>query len=411
MPEINPSMITVGEGYISFRLTANVLNIRIFFTADIYTFRTLTMNEHGTLLNNTRAEIIGRQIIEDDDSNSILTGSIEGQDTVFSGWAVFRNNNLIYLDAVLRQEFNIIVQPDGSISNIKFTAEFIDRFKNDNEIILVAVFAQAMRLNLTVSDNAPTGTNDFDIFVNRADTAYDRGLGMEFEFGTHIRIVPRPDKVRAGEGLLPFYRFASYTSTESYEYDATTGELEIVMNRTHNLTINFVSEVFVGKITPPESARGTLVIEVDGVEQTGETFNFAIGSTIRISFTADQWYDLNTMSLSQTQGGRAINADSGTLTINVTTEWLATWVNNKNEFEVELNVETKISQLVPIGAGGIGIALLIIVIALLLTLKSIKKKRADYALAKERHAKGMARLNQNVVRDLLKESDSEGGAK
>jgi uncharacterized membrane protein (DUF106 family) len=95
----------------------------------------------------------------------------------------------------------------------------------------------------------------------------------------------------------------------------------------------------------------------------------------------------------------------------VTVEWLEKavaegWITitgNTGAFSPDIDVAAPISPLVIGGGVVIVIIVIAVIIGIIVAVISIRKKKADYKLALEKHKTGMARLKQNIASDLLKD--------
>jgi hypothetical protein len=259
--------------------------------------------------------------------------------------------------------------------------------------VFVAVFEERKVLMISISDSADISPNDFDLFIDSVKQTDGKMEEIELPYGTRVKIVPKAAK---------YYIYNGYSGTISGTVYDNTDIIEFDLQGATSLTLEFVSEVFTLNLTPDvASANGELIYE--------ENLVFAIGDTIVIRFNVGTGYDLSSMKLNgvdltgYTSGNMVYR--NGTLTINVTAAWLDIWedaIGAENTFSMSIAVTTAISTIVIIGAGAIGAVAIGAIIAIALAMVSIKRKKKDYALAKEMHKKGMQRLNQNVVSDLLK---------
>ena len=115
-------------------------------------------------------------------------------------------------------------------------------------------------------------------------------------------------------------------------------------------------------------------------------------------------YPLNVNSLPKDNGMTYAN---GVLTIRVSSEWLD-WADDNGwftsgAFKPDVRVETSTDPMYMIILGGIGVLVVASALAIILAMISIKKKKADYAVALEKFKKSNERLEATQrIGDVVK---------
>ena len=386
----------IADGEITFNLTADA-NIEISFTTTAYKLIRETWNTNNEVLPNDNDGTLNNLLpTQYADETVFETGTIT--DHVFVKWVINKNGVPTDLSAILEKGTDYDYDATGKILYLDVTEDLLEYVNSENELVLVAIFGASNKLyiSVAVANEAEEGLNGFSVeYWDGAKFTPYTGVSYEFEYGTNVRITPNAN---------PYYRFTGYTGMKGTDdYNETTGVLTFEFQGVRSISLSFESRTFNISITPPSGAKGTFICETE---------SFVIGDTIIISFEASSGFEISKFAL--TAGGKNIDFTSGdmyykngTLTINVTPDWLASWVGSASAFNVNVDVDTTVSKFIIIGASGAGVILVGIAVAILLVMLSIKKKKKDYALARESHKQGMARLKTNVVADLLKEEKGE----
>jgi hypothetical protein len=341
----------------------------------------------------------------------------------FAAWHIHDNNSGTWVNVALVPQ--IVVDDSGAviiiqtitIPNATFANRYMNRF---GEIVLRAIYSGQVAMEISVSDNAgeawrnqfalkigdawvggewKNGTVGGEWIANKEDDTvwdiYDGILSVDTlaPYGTSVVIHPIPSR---------FYTFDLAGST-----GITSLEFELLLDR--NITLSFASKVFTMTVNNlSEGANGSLNFE-EGLE-------FRVGDTITIAFETAAGHQLNSMLVGDKDASELVIPgmafSNGMLTIDVTYEWLEAavelgWITlagaTAGTFNISIEVDAPISTLVIVGVSAAGVVLLVVLIGIAMAIISIRRKRADYKAALEKHKTGMARLNQNLVKDLLKD--------
>lgn len=267
----------------------------------------------------------------------------------------------------------------------------------NNEIVLVAVFRESVELTVSVIDNPSLGSNTFTVYFN-GSPVLDPG-NMNFDDGDIVEIVGHRQ-------YTDFVDFVGYfINGQKVMLQEPNTKAEITIRGGTNISLIFESKVFTLSIGLKDGeAKGSL--------KNNNPATFRIGDTLRFSFNAQSNYELSKMFIGdvnvQNLKTGPMVYKNGTLTINVTAAWLNDAVENKwldlstRELATYIEVRTKISPMILVGAGIGGVLLIGIIVIIVLSLLSIQSKKKDYAAAKASQEQGMARLKQNIVGDLVK---------
>jgi len=362
----------------------------------------------------------------------------------FITWRIFENPSVQHpagrmIDVTASTEG--ITMEGNTVTHITFSNAFVNRHRNrDNEIVLYAIYSSSIWLQVQVSDNSqvfiPDNSlvqwhNQFALKVGNvwvggtwADepgaSAWNRnpefdfealaigggwvdsdeffGLAIQVPYNTRIEIIPIPSR---------FYTFESVTGATLADLGGHN------LHSDGSITLNFESKEFsmiVNNRSPGVS--GALVFE--------EELRFKIGDTISIAFEPGTGRVLDEMRIGMKAGDKEAGElditgmafRNGMLTIDVSVLWLIMaeeqeWINMTNPaapvFTIDIEVDEAINPLVIAGVSAGGAVLLIVLIGIIIAMVSMQKKKADYKAAREKHKAGMARLNQNIVSDLLKD--------
>jgi len=299
------------------------------------------------------------------------------------------------------------------IKEMRFHNDFVEEFKNrDNEIVIVAIFSDKIELDISVSDNSEkVWHNRYLLKVNGVSvngTTYENATNpfpivsqlmvpMDLNYDTRIEIVPLPSQ---------FYTFNPSTGVVG------AGGLTFDLRMDRSITLNFESKKF--KMNTGSLPSHTL--HIDNVEQKDEEVTFEVGKTISIAFDAPDMQVFKTMRIGDVDISEidipGMVYKNGKLTITVTVDWLLAaegkgWLGSLNSstpgFTPTIEIDTEMNPLIIGGFAGIGVVALVFIIWIVFMIISIRRKRADYKVALEKHKAGMSRLKQNIVSDLVKD--------